>query len=147
MVGETTRHVAIWLDRHQAILLIFEASCLPGSMIEGPEGEWSEYCVDASQYRLAQDYYEAVISPLERQDEIFVLGPDRAKRELLQRIEGHRGAKGTVVGIHDASRLSEVDLVYPTGEVWRAGDEDGARTAAVIPKPASQMPGSWSRLP
>jgi hypothetical protein len=147
MFGQTARHVAIWLDHHQATLLIFEASSLPLSTVEGPEGEWFEYCVDGSQYPLAQDYYEAVLSPLEPQDEIFVLGPDQAKRELLQRIEGHRGAKGTVVGVHDASRLSEVDLVYPTDEVRHAGDEDGGRAAAVIRKSASQMPGRRGRLP
>jgi hypothetical protein len=145
MSGTTYRHVAIWIDHHQAVLLMFRTSPLLRPTVEGPDGQWFQYRVDARQHRRAQGYYEAVLSLLNPQDEIFILGPDQAKRELLGRIEGHQGAKGTVVGIHDAARLSEVDLVCPTGEVWRAGD--GPRTAALIPKPASESPGRLGRLP
>ena len=147
MIGTAYRHVSIWIDHHQAFLLMFEADPLQRSMMDGPDGQRSQYYIDARQYLHVQDYYEAVLSLLEPQDEILILGPDQAKRELLQRIEGHQGARGKVVGIHGASRLSEVDLVYPTGEIWRAEDDDGARAVALTPKPASEKPGTLGRLP
>jgi hypothetical protein len=137
MSGTTYRHVAIWIDHHQAVLLVFETSPLLMPTEGGSDGQWFQYRIDASQHRRARGYYEAVLSLLEPQDEIFILGPDHAKRELLGRIEGHQGAKGTVVGLHDAARLADVDLVCPTGEVWSAGD--GPRTAALISKSAAGL--------
>lgn len=147
MIGTLYRHVAIWIDLHQAVLLRLEVDPLQRSMVDRPDGQCSQCRVDARQYRHLQHYYEAVLSLLEPQDEILILGPDQAKRELLQRIEGHQGANGKVVGIHDASRLSEVDLVYPTGEDWRPEDEDRAQDVALIPEPASEIPGTLGRLP
>ena len=145
MSGTAHRHVAIWLDRHQAVLLAFRTGSLLSPLIEGADGPRSEYRVDARQVRPAPGYYEAVLALLEPQDEIFILGPDQAKRGLLRRIEGYQGAKGTVVGIHDAARLSDADLVFPTGEVWRAGEGDGRLVAAVTPVPASETPGGLGR--
>ena len=116
-------------------------------MGDRPAGQCSQCRVDARQYRHLQHYYEAVLSLLEPQDAILILGPDQAKRELLQRIEVHQGARGKVVGIHDASRLSEADLVYRTGEDWRPEDGSGAQEVALTPEPAPEIPGILGRLP
>ena len=147
MISTTHRHAAIWIDFYQAVLLVFDVDPLQRSMLGRPDGRWSQLRVDARQYRNVQHYYEAVLSLLKPQDEILILGPDQAKRELLQRIEGRQGASGKVVGMYDASRLSEVDLVYPTGEGWRAEDEDGIQAVALAPEPASRTPWTWGRLP
>jgi len=147
MVDTTHRHVAIWIDLYQAVLLLFEADPMQGSMMDGLDGQWSQARVDARQYMQVQDYYEAVLALLGPQDEILILGPDQAKRELLRRIEGCQGERGKVVGIHDASRLSGVDLVYPTGEEWRAEDDDGRHAVALASKPASETDGTLGRLP
>jgi hypothetical protein len=145
MIGTTYRHIAIWIDLHQAVLLRLEVVALQRSMMDRPDGHWSQCRVDARQYLHVQDYYEAVLFLLGPQDEILILGPDQAKRELLQRIEGHQGARGKVVGIHEASPLSGADLVYPTGEVWRA-KHDGTGAVALTPKSASEIPGILGRL-
>ena len=147
MIDTTYRHVAIWIDLYQAVLLVFSVDPLERSMVDRPNGRWSQLRVHARQSRHLQNYYEAVLSLLEPQDEILILGPDQAKHELLRRIEGCQGERGKVVGIHDASRLSGVDLVYPTGEEWRAEDDDGRRAVALASTSASETGGSLGRLP
>jgi hypothetical protein len=147
MVDTTHRHVAIWIDLYQAVLLVFDVAPLQSSMTDRPNGRWSQLRVDAGQFLHLQHYYEAVLSLLEPQDEILILGPDQAKRELLWRIEGCQGERGKVVGIHEASQLSGVDLVYPTGEEWRAEDDDGRRAVALASKPDSETGGTLGRLP
>lgn len=119
MTCAASRHVAIWVDPHRAILLAFEAEPLDRSALLGQGEGWSQYHVDAQQYRSTQQYYGAVLSHLEPLDEILILGPGQAKLELRQLIEQQRGLKGKVVGLHHASGLTEVELVFPTGDVWR----------------------------
>jgi hypothetical protein len=120
MKREVCRHVAIWIESHQAILLTFEAELLDRSTLHSPGDGCSQHRVDAHQYPSMQQYYLAMLSHLQPQDEILILGPGRAKRQLCQRIEQHRNLKGKVVGLHQAPKLAEVELVFPTSEVWRS---------------------------
>ncbi len=119
MTCAASRHVAIWIDHVQATLLVLEADSFNWSGLHGSEDGRSQYHVDAQRYRLIQQYYDAVLSHLEPQDEILILGPGQAKNELCQQLEQYEGLKGKVVGIHDASGLTEVELVFPTGDAWR----------------------------
>ena len=80
---------------------------------------WSQYRVDAQRYPLIQQYYDAVLSHLEPQDEILILGPGQAKSELCRQIEQYEGLKGRVGGLHHPAGLTEVELVFPTGDAWR----------------------------
>ena len=116
MKRETPRHVAIWIDAHQAILLAFEADACDRSILYGPGEGWSQDRVGVEQYSSKQQYYDTVISHLEPQDEILLLGPGEAKRELRRQIEQYGSLKGTVVGFREAPELAEVELVFPTGE-------------------------------
>jgi hypothetical protein len=147
MVDTTHRHVAIWIDLYQAVLLVFDVVPLQRSMMDRPTGRRSQWRVDAGQFLHLQHYYKAVLSLLEPRDEILILGPDGAKRELLRRIKGCKGERGNVVGIHGASRLSGADLVYPTAEEWPAEDHDGRRAVTLTAMPAAETGGTLGRLP
>jgi len=120
MTHAASRRVAIWIDHHEAILLVFEVDPSNSSGPHGSAEDWPQHHVDAEQYPLMQQYYDAVLFYLEPNDEILILGPGQAKHELCQWIEQHRSMRGKVVGLYDASRLAEIELVFPTGEVWRA---------------------------
>jgi len=121
MARVASRHVAIWIDHHEAIILGFEASPFASSVPHIPGDGWSQHRVDAQKYPFMQQYYDAVLSHLESQDEIWILGPGQVKHELRQQIEQQGTLKGKVVGLYRASRLAEADLVFPTGEIWRGG--------------------------
>jgi hypothetical protein len=121
MTHTASRHVAIWIDRYQTILLGFEANPLDGSVPHGRDGGWSQYFVDAQDYPGVHQYYDAVVYDLGPGDEIWILGPGQAKYELRQHIEEHGGLKGKVVGLHHALQLAEVELVCPTSQVRHYG--------------------------
>ena len=141
MTRAAARHVAIWIDHHEAILLAFEIGPYDGPVPHRPGDGWSQYRVDARSYPLVQEYYDAVLSYLESQDEIWILGPGQAKNELRQRIEQHGTLRGKVVGLHDACRLTQVELVFPKGEVWHLEKADGAQVDSRIPRPARNYQG------
>jgi hypothetical protein len=63
---------------------------------------------------------EAVLSHLKPQDEILILGPGQAKSQLGHRIEQYGNLKGKMVGLEDAPKLANVELVFPISEVWRS---------------------------
>ncbi len=123
-------HVAVWIDHHQAILLSFEPGLFARSVPHRPGSGWFQHHVDARRYSLMQQYYDAVLSHLEPQDEILILGPGQAKHELRQLIEQHGGLKGKVVGLHYAPRLAEVEMISPMGEVRRSKDAEGGQVAS-----------------
>jgi len=111
----TKHNVAIWIDDKEAILLVF-ADPLEGSVSHSQGDGGSQYHVNAQQYLVRRQYYAAVLSYLGPGDEVLILGPGSAKRELCQRIKQHAGLKGNVVGLRRASGLAKVELVFPTIE-------------------------------
>jgi hypothetical protein len=146
MKCEASRHVAIWIDSHQAILLAFEAEPFNRSTVHRPGEACSQHRVDAQQYPSIQQYYEAVLSHLQPQDEILILGPGQAKRDLRQRIEQPGTLKGKLVGLYHASRLAEVELVFPTGGVWRSEEAGPAQADTVMPRPTLNLSEGSSTL-
>ena len=116
MTRAVPRHIAIWIDPHQAILFASEPEPFDRPTLHRPGGGWSQDRVDALQYPSMQQYYGAVLSHLEPLDEILILGPGQANHELQHQIEQQGGLKGRVVGLYDASRLAEVEVVFPTSE-------------------------------
>jgi hypothetical protein len=142
MTPAAPRHVAIWIDTHQALLVAFEADPLDRSITHRPGDGWSQYRVDAQQHLPLQQYYDAPLSYLEPQDEILILGPGQAKRELRQRIEQHGGPRGTVVGVHDAASLADVELVIPTGEIWHSEKAGTVQVDSLISRPVLALPPS-----
>lgn len=138
MTRLASRHVAIWIDPQQTILLAFEAKPWDRSALHGPSESWSQDHVDAHQYPSTQQYYGAVLSHLEPLDEILILGPGQAKLELFHQIEQQGGLKGKVVGLHYAPRLAKVEVIFPTSEPWRPERAGEAQVDTPIPRPAER---------
>jgi hypothetical protein len=146
MTDTASRRIAIWIDQRQAILLAFEAGPFDGPVPHRPGDGWSQYRVDAQQHLVMQEYYDAVLSYLGPQDEILILGPGQAKRELRQDIEQHGNLKGKVVGLHEASRLGEVELVFPIGKVRHSEKAGPTQVDTLIPRPALGLPEGFRTL-
>jgi hypothetical protein len=137
------RHIAIWIDRQQAILLVSETEPFGQSTLRRPGEGWSQDRVDAQQLPGAQQYYGAVLSHLEPLDEILILGPGQAKLELRRQIEQQEGLRGKVVGLHYASRLAEVEVIFPTTEAWHPGNAGEVQVDTPLSRPA---PGLAERM-
>jgi hypothetical protein len=76
----------------------------------------------------------------------LILGPGRAKDQLCQRIEQHVNLKGKVVGIQHATKLAEVELVFPTGVVWRSDRAGATQLGSPSPQPVVKFPEKPWRL-
>jgi hypothetical protein len=134
-----SRHVAIWIDPRQAILIAFEAELLDISALHRPGEGWSQDRVDAHEYPSTQQYVGVVLSYLKPLSEILILGPGQAKRELSHQIEQQGGLKGKVVGFYNASRLAKVEVVFPTGEAWRTKKAAEAQVGTPILQPTPRL--------
>ena len=140
MISEGSRHVAVWIDQHQAILLAFENEKSKIAASNVPGNDCSECRVMAHENLPTQQYYSAVLAHLEPGDEVLILGPGQAKRELCRKIEQLEGRNGKVVGLRDASRLVRVEVVFPTGEGWTSGNATGSEVGAPPSRPALRFP-------
>jgi hypothetical protein len=139
MTRPVSRHVALWIDLQQAILLAFEAEPLDGSALHRPGEGRSQDRVGAHQYPSTQQYFGAVLSYLKPRDEILILGPGQAKLELRHQIEQQGGLKGKVVGLHDACRLAKVEVVFPTSEPWHSENAGEVQVDTSIPRTAERV--------
>ena len=139
MTRPVSRHVAIWIDPREAILIAYEAEPLDSSALHRPGEGWSQDRVDAHQYPSTQQYVGAVLSHLKPLDEILILGPGQAKHELRHQIEQQRGLKGKVVGLYYASSLAKVEVVFPTSEAWRTKKAGEVQVGTPIPQPTPRL--------
>lgn len=131
-LGEKTtvvasRHVAIWIDAEQAILELLEPD--PAGRPDEPRSRTvrSRHVINARSNPVPVQTYETMLSFLEPQGEIWILGPGQAKDELRRRIEQSDGQHGRVSGICEAPTLAQVQLVLPTVAA-KAGLEVSLRT-------------------
>jgi hypothetical protein len=116
----TPRHLAVWIDSQEAILVILEghtsASEKPLRSEPCPKNACEDDClyhIDARQSVGPQQFYDAVLCHLGPLDEILILGPGRPKFELRRKIEAHEGLKGKVADLRTAVRIPQVELVTP----------------------------------
>jgi hypothetical protein len=136
MTHPVSRHVAVWIDPRQAILLAFEVEPLDSSALDRSDNGWSQVRVDAHQYSSTQQYFGAILSYLKPLDEILILGPGQAKNELRQQIEQQGSLKGTVLGLYYASGLAKVEVIFPTREASRTEKAGKVQVGSPIPRPA-----------
>jgi hypothetical protein len=141
LIRKVPRHIAIWIDAHQAILLISEAEPFGQSTLHRPGEGWSQGRVDAQQYPSAQQYYGAVLAHLEPLDEILILGPGQARLELRHQIGQQAGLKGKVVGLQYASMLAKAEVIFPTREAWRLDEAGEAQVDRPIRRPVPSLGG------
>jgi hypothetical protein len=62
VVGAASRHVAIGIGRHEAILTEFEVGPSASTIPRKPGDGWSEYRMAAQRYTLVEQYYAAVLA-------------------------------------------------------------------------------------
>ena len=131
--------VAIWIDHREAILIAFRGEQIIGEKDLYSEarphthgGGWSQHRIEAHRHEVLKHYYERVIRHLGPVDEILIMGPGQAKRELHHSIEHHKGLRGKVVAVRSTSRLTEQEVIAKAEKVFdgllrRFSTDDGER--------------------
>ena len=128
------RRVVIWTDHQKAILVTFVREQLAGKeevlSSAGPHthgGGWAQHHIEAHRHEVLKHFYEEVIHHLGPVDEILILGPGQAKHDLHRSIEHHKGLKGKVMAVVNASRLTERELIAEAERFFRA-ENNGSKT-------------------
>ena len=127
MSHDMPRRVAIWIDHREAILIAFRGEKVTGEEELFSEvrprthgGGWAQHRIEAHRHEVLKHYYEDVIQHLGPVDEILIMGPGQAKHELHQSIDHHKGLKGKVVDIRNASRMTEQEVIAQAEELFAA---------------------------
>jgi hypothetical protein len=117
MSHDMPRRVAIWIDHREAILIAFRGEVVIGEEELFSEvsphthgGGWAQHHIEAHRHEVLKHYYEEVIQHLGPVDEILILGPGQAKHELHHSIDHHKGLRGKVLAVRNASRLTEQEV-------------------------------------
>jgi peptide subunit release factor 1 (eRF1) len=118
MTQHTPRRIAIWVDHRTALLAVFTGEHLDqedelhaNTSAQAHGRGWAQHSFEAHRHAVLQHYYDEIVQHLGPVDEILILGPGQGKHELIQRIEHHRGLKGKVVGVQNADKMTEAELV------------------------------------
>jgi peptide subunit release factor 1 (eRF1) len=113
-----SRRVAIWVDHREAIVITLRGDKVTDEeeffSEAGPHthgGGWAQHRIESHRHEMLKHYYEEVVQHLGSVDEILLLGPGQAKYELRQAIDHHKGLRGKVVAVRDASQLTEEQVM------------------------------------
>ncbi len=143
----TPRHLIVWIDFHQAILVILDGDTLasekPLRSEPCPKNAGEDeflYRIDASRHAGSQQFYDAVLCHLGPLDEILILGPGRPKFELRRKIEAHEGLKGKVIALRTAFRIPQVELVTPIRPLWAFENAETDQCGRLTARPSLELP-------
>ena len=133
------RNVAIWIDRHSAVLQAFWSgppehmgTGQPGGPARAASGGWWAERIEAPREGPFQRYLEAILAHLAPEDEVLILGPDDSKQDLCQQIDARGGRCGHIVGVGYAADLASAEVVVPVKHLLHTGGKvsDGQERAS-----------------
>lgn len=131
MSKQSPRYIAVWIDHRLAIVLTLtddhlekEQEFLSNAGPHTHGGGWSQRRIEAHRHEILKHFYEEVIDHLGPADEILILGPGQAKRELSNRIKHHKGLKGKVMDLVTAPELSEAEFITQAEAFFKSLSEN-----------------------
>ena len=111
-----SRHVAVWIDHHQARLFRIQADKVEEQTVHAPSGGHHKHASggDGAKEHPSdrQHFYHDVAKALAGTEEILIVGPSLAKLELVTHLHDHDRALGTkIVGIETLDHPTDGQIV------------------------------------
>ena len=120
------QRIAVWIDQREAIVAMFsgdqlrkEEEIFSDLDQEAHHKRWTRSHVQAHKHEHLKHYYEEVVRHFGQADEILILGPGQAKHELYHHVEHHKGLKGKVTAVENATKMSEDELVAQAASFFK----------------------------
>jgi hypothetical protein len=116
MVVSDLHEVAIWIARHEAVLVrpvqdpFRDGGVLSDLGVHLPRG-WAKQHITPSVESHPEHPYDDLVSRLRRDDRILILGPGDPKHRLHQKISSLHGQFGEVLDVRNAHEMTEDELV------------------------------------
>ncbi len=121
-----TKHAAVWIDQQEAkIFLIDEGGALNPEKLS-PHHHIRRHSVETAEHAHPTDaahFFQAVEKALADVQEVLVVGPGKAKLELIKHVHKHDHAlEPRIVGVETVDHPTDGQLVKHAHAYFRAKD-------------------------
>ena len=121
-----TRHVAIWIDHQQAKIYHVDAKDIDAMKVEAPGRHVHRHPIGSAEHDHPADtqhFYGDVVRALEGAEEILIVGPAKAKLELIKYVHKHHPAiEPKIIGVETVDHPSDGQLVAHARRYFHAAD-------------------------
>jgi stalled ribosome rescue protein Dom34 len=120
-----TRHVAVWIDHHEAKIYRIDANDADVVKIDAPHHVHRHPTVTAEHNHPADasHFYSDVVRALEDAQEILIVGPAKAKLELIKYVHKHHAAlEPNIIGVETVDHPSDGQLAAYARRYFHAAD-------------------------
>lgn len=121
-----THHVAVWIDRQEARIYQIDAKNIDATKVEAPGRHVHRHPTVTAEHNHpadAQHFYGDVVRALEDAQEILVVGPAKAKLELIKYVHKHHPAvEPKIVGVETVDHPSDGQLVAYARQYFHVAD-------------------------
>ena len=120
------RHVAVWIDHQEAKIYHVDAERLDESTVRAPGRHVHRHPTTTAEHNHpadAQHFYRDVAKALEDAEEILVVGPAKAKLELIKYVHKHAPQlEPKIIGVETVDHPSGGQLVAHARKYFLAAD-------------------------
>jgi hypothetical protein len=135
------RKAGLWIDHQKAVIVSLSKSGVSTHTIQsgvegrtrmsggsrskttyGPQDIASEKRRDARHRHHLDRYYDEVISNISDAEEVLILGPGEAKKELKKRMERLKTLSKRIVGVEVSDKLTEKQLISKLMSFFKYAD-------------------------
>jgi hypothetical protein len=118
-------HTIVWIDQHEAKLFRFSPERVDASTFARHHGHvrrHPEASADHEHPADAQRFYHEVARALDGAGDVLVVGPAKAKLELIKHVQRHdRGLEARIVGVETLDHPTDGQLVAYARGYFAAG--------------------------
>lgn len=120
------RHVAVWIDQHEAKIYHVDAERIDESTVRAPGRHVHRHPAVTAEHNHpadAQHFYRDVALALDDAEEILVVGPAKAKLELIKYVHKHvPKLEPKIIGVETVDHPTDGQLVAYARKYFLAAD-------------------------
>jgi hypothetical protein len=121
-----THHVAVWIDHQEARIYSIDVKNIDAIKVEAPGRHVHRHPTVTAEHNHPADaphFYADVVRALEGAQEILVVGPAKAKLELIKYVHKHHPAfEPKIVGVETVDHPSDGQLVAYARRYFHVAD-------------------------
>lgn len=132
------RKLGIWIDHREAVMVVVDNGDVRIKRLEsnaesnvnpseGWKGSGTGVPQSISQEKKAQGrrrhqyraYYQNVLKEIRKAEQVYLLGPGEAKRELKKEMDKHKDQQGKLLAVEPCDRVIESQLIAKVKTFYR----------------------------
>jgi hypothetical protein len=123
----TVRHVAVWLDQHEARVFHVSPEGFDESTVHSPHKHVHRHPRGPEGYKEHPDnerrFFHEVARALDGAEEVLILGPSKAKLHFIRYAEGHDATLyAHIIGVETVDHPTDPQLAAHAKQYFKAAD-------------------------